>query len=453
MSMLNNVIVTGTIQAVSKFASRGPEWVEGAKRVALRVNLIAGGSIAVGYLLLAAPLIAWWGKTPDLLPSLRLSAGVILCYALYAVFVGAANGAREFHKQAGLDITFTTLRAGLVLGFAVLFGTVLGAVGGFVLAAAIIFAVAVGVVGIRPADKRPTTQELLAFIAPVAGYLAILNALMFVDFWLLERGVAVAAEHAGATPVAATVLANKAAGTYNAALQLARLPYQAILAVTFVLFPLVSQSAFASDSARTRSYIEKSIRLSLIVVTACAVAVAARPDSLLAIIFPKNDQGVNEYLKGAAALAPLMFAYVAFSLLSIAGTIINGAGDTLPTILIGIMTLATDAALNWLGITVALAENRDPMQAAAIASTVSFSLGLLASLLFLQKRFGASLSPRAVARVAIAAAAGIVCGRIIPIAGKAGIVACVAGGLVYVVVLFATGELSIRELKALLRRG
>ena len=38
ISLANNVIITATIQAVAKFASRGNEWIEGTKRSALRLG-------------------------------------------------------------------------------------------------------------------------------------------------------------------------------------------------------------------------------------------------------------------------------------------------------------------------------------------------------------------------------------------------------------------------------
>ena len=54
--------------------------------------------------------------------------------------------------------------------------------------------------------------------------------------------------------------------------------------------------------------IERSLRLSMLAVLAMAVAVAARPDGLFALVYPAD------YLPGAPALAILIFAYVAFYL-------------------------------------------------------------------------------------------------------------------------------------------
>lgn len=453
VSPLNNVMVTATIQMVSKFASRGTDYVEGVKRAALRLQLGVGVVLALAYFL-AAPLIAGFEHDTGLVRELRLSAVVVLCYSFYAVFVGAANGAREFQKQAGLDATFTTLRAVLVFGGAIVLSSVFGAVGGFALAAGLVLVVSVMVVGLGPmtkADKPASVRELLRFMAPVAGYLLILNLLMFIDGWLLKRLVAEAAAAPG-YPLAGrdpATVASEQVALYTAAQSVARIPYQAILSVTFVIFPLVSQATFTNDEARTRSYIEKSIRLPLLIVLALAVAVAARPSALLNF-FPRA-----EYLPASTALAVLCFGYVAFSILSIAGTILNGAGRTIPTMVIGAVTLALDLVLTWMAVRWALRNGLDPLRFAAAATTVAMTLGAALSLGYLQYAFGAALNWQTGYKSAVAAMLAIVAGRHLPIPfdGKIGsLVVCGLASAMYVMVLFMSEELSPAELRGLLRR-
>lgn len=450
VSPLNNVMVTATIQMVSKFASRGTDYVEGVKRAALRLQLGVGVALALAYFL-AAPLIANFEHDTGLVQGLRLSAVVVLCYSFYAVFVGAANGAREFQKQAALDATFTTLRAVLVFGGAIVLSSVLGAVAGFALAAALVLIISMMMVGLGRPDKPASVPELLRFMAPVAGYLLILNLLMFVDGWLLKRLVAEAAAAPG-YPLAGrdpATVASEQVALYTAAQSVARIPYQAILSVTFVIFPLVSQATFTNDEARTRSYIEKSIRLPLLIVLAMAVAVAARPSALLNF-FPRA-----EYLPAGNALAVLCFGYVAFSVLSIAGTILNGAGRTLPTIVIGAVTLALDLVLTWMAVRWALHNRLDPLRFAAAATTMAMTLGAALSLGYLQYAFGAALKWQTGYKSAVAAMLAIVAGRHLPIPfdGKIGsLVACALASAMYVIVLFMSEELSPGELRGLLRR-
>ena len=146
LSSVNNVVITATIQAVAHFAAASPQAVEQAKHTALRMNLRVGTGAALVFFLLA-PVIAQFEHDPELIPHLRLASGVILAYSFYAVFVGAANGARQFHNQAGLDMLFSPLRTGLVLAAAMVFHATLPAVAAFVVAALLILMVAVGVVG------------------------------------------------------------------------------------------------------------------------------------------------------------------------------------------------------------------------------------------------------------------------------------------------------------------
>ena len=445
VSPVNNVLVTATIQAVAKFAARGPGFVEGTKRSALRVQLAVAAVVAIAWLAIA-PLISALEHDASLTAPLRLATGVSIAYAFYAVFVGAANGAREFHKQAGLDATFTTLRTVLVFTGAIAFGTVFAAVGGFVAAAVVVLAIAIALVKLprhHEGDTPTPARELFAFMAPVALYLFILNALMFIDGWVLKRLVAEAAEQKGLPSPAS--LASEAVAVYTAAQSVARIPYQGILSVTFVIFPLVSSATFAGDADKTRGYIEKSIRWPLLIVLALASAVAARPEGLLNF-FPAGYQTAGN------ALAILAFAYVAFSLLSIAGTIINGAGHTLPTTIIGVVTLALDLVLTWAGVRWALATGHDALAGAALGTSIAMTLGFVLSLVYLQKKFRASLRLSTVLRGALASAAAIGVGRVLPLHGKLGsFVVCAIAGVVFIVALFVLRELTPRELRALRR--
>ncbi len=438
ISPINNVMVTATIQTVAKFASRGRDYVEGVKRAALRLQLVLGVGVAASYFF-ATPWIAQFERDADQLPTLRLATGVVLAYSFYAVFVGAANGAREFQKQAGLDIAFTTLRAVLVCGAAWLFLSVHAAVGGFVLAAVSVLVLSVGIVGLRPTIERTSTRELVRFFVPVAAYLLILNLLMFVDGLLLKRLVTAAAERGGVLHPEES--AKAAVGLYTAAQNIARLPYQMILSVTFILFPLISQATLAADAERTRTYIRNSIRGSLLLVTMLATTVAAHPDAILSF-FPRR-----EYLPAGSALAVLSFGYVAFSLLSIAGTISNGTGRTRPTVVLGAVTLLFDVAGNYWAIGWALRMGQDPLLAAAAASTAAMGFGCAAALIDLRLHFGASLPVATALRSLIAAAIAISLGRLVPLQGKLALGGCIVGGVIFLAVLFALRELSLPELR------
>ncbi|HET7503560.1 MAG TPA: oligosaccharide flippase family protein, partial [Kofleriaceae bacterium] len=302
-SLVNNVLVTGTIQAVSRFAAQEPGKARRVQQAGLRMHVRLGLLIAVGFIA-AAPLVAWLLHDMTKTAPLMLAGLIVGGYSFYAVFIGTANGLHQFHKQAGLDMTFATLRVVGLLGMAMAGFGVIGVIGGWVAAVGVILCAAIvwiGLPGKIAPDERLPVRPLIQFFLGVALYLALFNALMFVDSILIKR---LTTEHyaasldrlsgalATALPWAAratgyhpdpSVLADVQNGYYAAVQNLARLPYQAIIAATFVVFPLVSRSTFEGDKDTTRQYVHVTMRYSLIFAMALAVVMAANPTPLLDI--------------------------------------------------------------------------------------------------------------------------------------------------------------------------
>ena len=245
-------------------------------------------------------------------------------------------------------------------------------------------------------------------------------------------------------------MANEQTGFYGAVQNVARIPYQLILAVTYVIFPLISKSTFDNDLDKTRGYVRNTMRYSLVVAALLAAVLAARPESTMRLFYKP------EYAVGAHALGALVAGYVAFSLFNIAGTIINGSGRTLPTTVIGVMTLTLTVAAEWIGIRVALEHGHDPLFVAAVCTAATMTFGLVLSAGYLWRTFGAALPLVSIVRVARAYAAALATGwawnRAGLMPGKIGtLVACSAVGVVYLVACVATGELRPSELKRLRR--
>src|SRR6185436_130201 len=139
ISIINNTIVQGTIQSVSKFTAERDEQIQPVKRAALVVQSFLATVVAVA-LLAGAPLLAVFLKAPGYEPWFRLTAVIPFLYAFYTVFVGSANGQRKFRLQASFDVGFSTMKTIFLLGGAVLLARmgkspVTGAFYGFITAA------------------------------------------------------------------------------------------------------------------------------------------------------------------------------------------------------------------------------------------------------------------------------------------------------------------------------
>ena len=463
-SLVNNVLVTGTIQSVSKFAAQEPGKARLVQQAGLRMHVRLGLVIAIGFIA-AAPVVAWSLHDSDMTGPLMMAGLIVGGYSFYAVFVGTANGLHEFHKQAGLDITFATLRGIGLLGMAMAGMGVIGVIAGWVAAVAIILCAAIVWVGmpgkIAKADRLPIAP-MIRFFGGVAIYLFLFNALMFVDSLLIKR---LTTEYfaAHAEPLRASLestipwatklsgyhftpsdLADVQNGYYAAVQNLGRLSYQAIIAATFVVFPLVSRSTFTEDKETTRRYVQVTSRYSLIFATAIAVVLAANPEQMLGLIYPPDIAHL-----GAPALLALAFGNVAFSVVAIAGTILNGSGHTRDAIIAAAITLAVATIGNYIAIPLAAEAGRTLEVAAAVTGGAMVIGAILAGAL-LWKRLGAFIPVLSFLRIGVATAAAFAVGKFLPFKGKlmtlveAGVI-----GVVFLVVLVASRELGKRDLEAI----
>ncbi len=428
ISTVNNTMVQGTIQSVSKFTAENDARAGAVQRAGLKMQAGLGLLIA-GVFVLAAPTIARFVKAPEHVQLFRLVAAIPLVYAFYAVFVGTANGLRKFHLQAGFDVGFSTAKTILLLVGAVvgrmLGHSVAGAFLGFVAAAAIILLVAGRTIGLGAGSQTFPAKRLIAFMGGVVLYTLLINLALNYDLLLLRR-------FAGAAVPGAP--ADALAGAYEAVRNLALLPYQALLVVTFVIFPLVSRATFAADGEATAAYVRQTLRYALILGAAIAVALSARPSALLAILYPKA------YGVGAHALPILAAGIVALALLSIAGSIVTASGRPDIAVAMVALTLAVGSALAF-----AIVPGTRPgpamLTAAALATALGMVCGLLAALLYLWRRFAAWPPPLSVLRVAAAATLATGFARVIPGNGKmVGLAATAASGIVFAVALLLLRE-------------
>lgn len=464
-SFVNNVVVTGTIQTVSRFSAQEPGKARAVQYAGLRMHVRLGLPIAVGFIA-AAPIVANFVLLDASKTAPLMLAGLIVGgYSFYAVFIGTANGLHLFHKQAGLDVTFATLRVAGLLGMAMAGLGVVGVIGGWVAAVGVILCAAAVWVGLprtggAGVEKLPV-KPLVQYFIGVALYLTLFNALMFVDSILIKRFTTIYFDdHAPALASAlhsvpwagrvtgyhmdASVLADVQNAYYAAVQNLARLSYQAIIAATFVVFPLVSRSTFTEDQETTRGYIRVTSRYSLIFAMAIAVVMAANPADVLGLVY------AEDYVElGAGAVIPLVLGNVAFSVFAINGTILNGAGLTKPAIGVAALTLALAFVGNWIAIPLA-AERGMVLEVAASVTGAAMAVAAIVSGWILYRRFGAFLPALSVARIAIATGVALAVGRVLPLHGKLmTLVEAVIVGLTFLVVLVATRELGAKDLQAI----
>jgi len=435
ISFVNNGVVTGTIQSVSKFTAENETTAASVRRYALRTMVIAGAVIAVAYALLSGVIASYWFESDDQSLSfyMQLSAVVIFAYACYSVFIGTLNGLRQFRAQALFDIAYTTLKNGLIVGFVLAGFEVLGTVLGFICAAVIIGIAAAAVTRRTPGDASFDGRKFGSFAWVIVAYTFILNLVMMVDIYVLSGFVPDLARAAGMHANEITEWMKIQAGQYKAAQQLAFIPYQAVIAIAFVVFPLVSRVASEADAVVAKRYISRTLRFTLILIAGVASVFGAVPEGALHLVFPSG------YEVAAPALRYLSFGIVAFGLLVISNTVLNASGKkwhAMITVLVGVVAVV---GLDSLLLSTATDAGADVLARTAIGTALGMGTALIISLIFVYQQFKATIPLFSTLRVVVASAIAILVAQFLPGEGK--LITLVHCGSVLVIYLGILGIL------------
>jgi stage V sporulation protein B len=428
VSIINAVIVTSTYQTVSKYVSQEPEKAGSIKWKALGLQVYVGGAATLGFFLLA-PVVASLLNDPRLAGWLRLASLITLSYSFYSVYTGYFNGKKRFGIQAGLDITYSTLKLVFIVLLAWLGFGVTGSVSGFALAAGCVLGIsAILARGDNRKGEAPAGQ-LFKFQSYVLLFTFVLTLLQRVDLMLIK---------ALSSPDATRASEN--AGYYSAAMDIANLTYQIVVSVTFVIFPLVSQSTFADDRARTQGYISNTLRYTLMVMALTATLFSSCAAGILRVIYRET------YQAGSPALRIVAFGMLFFGLLYVVTTIISASGQPKVSLLLGVITLVLSTALN------ALLIPSHGLAGAAAATTVSMLGGTILACAYVWRRFRTLMSITSALRIPGCAGVIYAAALLFSPGSKLMIIAqLIALSVAYVIALIITGELGRSDLRLIAR--
>ncbi|MGK0357794.1 MAG: O-antigen/teichoic acid export membrane protein [Bradymonadia bacterium] len=459
LSILSMVMVTGVMQSVAKFIAERPDTPGGVTKQALKI-MFGISSLVGGGFILAAPWIAEARSNPGLVNGYRAAGVILFCYGLYTVFIGTLNGRKQFFRQALYDIGFTTIKASLVLGFALIGLGVVGAFAGFATAAFIIMLLAMWRVS-RHLPGGPKAEGFLPFALQVMLYTLVFNFIFKLDVLMLKPLVVdLYTPVSGWVPDGAPIFAWMKArtveassdglvGVYGLALNISRIPWQATIAVTFVVFPMISESTFAADKERTHLYIRQTMRYSMILVAGAAVVLAAVPDAIIGLL--PADFGA-----ASIALAWLAPAYFFFSLFNLVNTLLMASGKASTALVIGVITAGLAAACYQLLLSDAQGTT-EILERTGQATLIAFSAGLIMGLGALWKNYGPPLPLGTTIRVMSIGVSLVVAGRFIPPTGKIVTLVIAAGvGVVFLAALIITREFGAEDkarLMSILKRG
>ena len=447
VAILTNVLIVATIQSVSKFVSEDESKADVTLRQGLRIQALVGGVLALALFILA-PAVARLLLDDQLTPLLRISSVVVFAYALYAAVVGSLNGRHWFGKQARLDVAFSTLRTTGILGGAALGLGAIGAVAGFATAAATIVSVSLIWIGFgtrgAPGEKI-RRRRWLGFMAPIWTYQICLNGILLIDLQVLKRTATEIALSGAGSAQAAVDIANQYVAYYRAAQTFAFVPYQLIISMTFVVFPMISKATSLGDREAAKSTVQHAMRLSLLLLLLVAAPTSGAAEGVMRVAYPP------EYLAGAPALEILIFGVAAFALFAVAATAISGAGKPSVAAVIAAVSFLTVVIANRLLVARA-GLGAGTLEAAATGTSIGMGVALVLCALVLHREVGVFVPPLTWVRAGVAAIAGYGVAHMIPHDTIPFAVAALGGGFAAALTtLVITRELGPEDWTALRR--
>ena len=450
-NVADNVVITSSIQGASRtVAEAKPEEQPGAQRGTLEIHALLALPVAGAFFFLA-PLGAAALGAPHIAPHLRIASLIVLGYALYTPFVGTLNGRRRFGAQAVLDVTYATLRTVAMLGGAWLWkregAGPLGTVSGFALAALTIVPFAAVVAGVgKRGPGGPKLSAYLSLIAPLALGQLFFNVLLQSDITLLGYFASGTAANAGLAGAEAIAAADRSVGIYKACQLFAFLPYQLLVSVTFILFPLLAKAHAGGDAQAVKTYVRMGMRLALVLTGAMVAVLVGLAPGLLGLVFPREIAEA-----GATTLRVLAVGQGAFALFAIASTVLTSLHREVWTLALNVLATVFVVGAAFVFVPGSPLGGPIATRAAMATSTALFAALVVAGALVV--RFAGALLPAlAVVRVLVALVAAAALPLWLGPSGKLATVALAAVvGALYLGVLVATGELGKADL-SLVRR-
>jgi stage V sporulation protein B len=307
----------------------------------------------------------------------------------------------------------------------------------------LILLVALPIAGVgRRGRSDLTTRQHLAFLAPLLGGQLALNLLFQCDLTLLGR---FAADAAAAKGLAVTE-ADSLAGAYRNAQLFCFLPYQFLLSVTFVLFPVLATAKRDGDHAAVARYTKTGVRLAILIAGGMVSVTASLPHSLLSLVFGQDSAAL-----GSDAMAVLAVGLGSFAVFGILVTVLTSLGREKLSAALTVVALATVVTLCFVLVR-GQSFGAHMLLRSAYATSAGLGLATIMAAIAVKKVAGAVVAPLSLVRTGVAVSCCIAIGRAIGALGRVETLLAAAGlGVVYLLLLVISRELGRKDLE-LIRR-
>ncbi len=305
-------VPTAMMKRISENIGNWPR-IRAIRRSAAFLQIIIITSLTIIFYVLA-PLIAQAFNDTTLTPLFKISALVIPAFAISSFHVLYFNGLKYFKAMTTMKIARGIFRIAWIIGLAYITG-LNGAIYGSILAPLSVFIVAIIIemFFIKKEESKYTYKKesyshkkILAYAGGFILFLIFYEFYIRADMYLIK-----------------TITGSDVnTGLYNAAFTIALIPYYVMFALTFILFPTMSDLAKKKDHHQIRDLLKKVIAFLFVILIPSAIIIAIMPEFLITMFF--GDKFIS-----AAPLIPLLLGGTIFiTIFFVLASVFNGADMT-----------------------------------------------------------------------------------------------------------------------------
>jgi len=265
----------------------------------------------------------------------------------------------------------------------------------------------------------------------------LLNLLLQADLTLLRRFAGDAAALAGLPSRAADPLV----GAYRATQLFSYLPYQLLVSVTFILFPMLARAHKAGDRETVARLVTAGVRVALLLAGLMVSVTSGLSGALIRLVY-----SADAALLGERSMQVLTVGFGAFAVLGVLTAVLASLGRER-------MGAAVIAVAFALVVTLCFARARtvpfgeELLWRMALSTSVGLLLATSAAALLVFRAVGAVVRRATVGRVVGCMGTAILAARSLPEGGKmATVLASAAVAALYVALLFVTREVGRADL-------
>jgi O-antigen/teichoic acid export membrane protein len=409
--------------ATAKLLAEAPAGEAEIERSALALNL----GLHVFFMLLLwglAPWLASWLAIERGAWLIRLAAIDLPLFGLYTAVQAIHQGHSHFGRLGVSQVAYAFTKLASVLLLMLV---------GISLEKALLINVASTVVGLALLLPGIGVQWTGRWFSRVTPLVAVAVPIGLYYFPLMLRSSLLL----GTLKILSSESEEAMIGILMAALNIARVPAFALATVIVVILPSISRALARDDRVTARHYLNQALRFFLMLFLPACFVLTAEPEWLMQFMYSKNFSG------GGLLLSILVVSEGLYTMQAIMGSTLHAAGEMRKTAVVIILALLPSLIVMVLFIQIG------GVVGAALSSVVTPLFGISVFSITIWRRFATLVQSRTLLNLALAGGLMFAVDACLPEIEGWGMLLHGLGLGVYLTVLVARGELTWRDIAAM----